>query len=88
MGPAPRGDLKSSAGDGGDYRFSRSGTRIETRDLSFDDWTIEQITPWILSLIEMFGPQRCMFGSHLPIAKLSFGFDHLYDAYQHIVRDF
>jgi hypothetical protein len=23
--------------------------------------------PWILALIEDFGPKRCMFGSHLPI---------------------
>ena len=29
-----------------------------------------------------------MFGSHLPISKLSFGFDRLYDAYQQIVAEF
>lgn len=52
------------------------------------NWTTEQIAPWILSLIDAFGPDRIMFGSHLPIAKLSFGFDRLYGAYQHIVRDF
>jgi predicted TIM-barrel fold metal-dependent hydrolase len=29
-----------------------------------------------------------MFGSHLPINKLSFGFKTLYSAYQQIVADF
>lgn len=52
------------------------------------NWTIDQVTPWILSSIEMFGTERCMFGSHMPIAKLSRSFDELYDAYIKIVSDF
>jgi len=51
-------------------------------------WHREQIAPWVLSLIEMFGPARCMFGSHMPIAGLSSGFERLYDAYQEIVAGF
>lgn len=51
-------------------------------------WTLEQVSPWVLSLIETFGPNRCMFGSHLPIANLSFGFERLYDAYQQMVAGF
>jgi len=52
------------------------------------NWTLEQVSPWVLSLIEIFGPHRCMFGSHLPIAALSRGFEPLYDAYRQIVFDF
>lgn len=52
------------------------------------DWTVEQVAPWVLALVEMFGPDRCMFGSHLPIAGLSGGFEPLYDAYQEIVVGF
>jgi predicted TIM-barrel fold metal-dependent hydrolase len=52
------------------------------------DWTETKIAPWVLSLIEVFGPHRCMFGSHLPITKLSHGFKPLYDTYQHLVRNF
>jgi predicted TIM-barrel fold metal-dependent hydrolase len=52
------------------------------------NWTAEQVSPWLLSLIEMFGPARCMFGSHLPIARLSRGFVPLYDAYQQIIGGF
>jgi predicted TIM-barrel fold metal-dependent hydrolase len=51
-------------------------------------WHQVQIAPWILSVIEMFGPARCMFGSHMPIDGLSWGFERLYDAYQDIVARF
>jgi predicted TIM-barrel fold metal-dependent hydrolase len=51
-------------------------------------WRREQISPWVLALIDMFGPARCMFGSHMPIAGLSRGFEPLYDAYQEIVAGF
>jgi predicted TIM-barrel fold metal-dependent hydrolase len=49
------------------------------------DWNEEQIEPWIASVIEAFGPARCMFGSHLPITSLSHGFDRLFEAYERIV---
>lgn len=52
------------------------------------DWRQEQVAPWILSVIEIFGPSRCMFGSHLPIASLYVGFERLYDAYQEMVKGF
>ena len=51
-------------------------------------WTLEQVSPWIRSLIEMFGPNRCMFGSHMPIAALSVGFERTYTAYQELAADF
>jgi predicted TIM-barrel fold metal-dependent hydrolase len=50
------------------------------------NWTEEQVEPWITSIIEAFGPKRTMFGSHLPIDTLSYGFDRLYDAYERIVQ--
>jgi predicted TIM-barrel fold metal-dependent hydrolase len=52
------------------------------------DWSARQIEPWIMSVIEAFGPSRCMFGSHLPIDALSHGFDRLYDAYAQITSAF
>ncbi|CDZ77116.1 putative metal-dependent hydrolase of the TIM-barrel fold protein [Legionella massiliensis] len=50
-------------------------------------WSLEQITPWIKATIERFGASRCMFGSHLPISKLSKGVSALYEAYLAIVAD-
>jgi predicted TIM-barrel fold metal-dependent hydrolase len=52
------------------------------------NWREEQIEPWILSVVEAFGPARCMFGSHLPISTLSHGFDRLHGAYERIVGAF
>lgn len=52
------------------------------------DWTEAQIEPWLMSVIEAFGPTRSMFGSHLPIDALSHGFDRLYGAYENIVAAF
>jgi predicted TIM-barrel fold metal-dependent hydrolase len=36
----------------------------------------------------MFGPARCMFGSHMPIDGLSWGLERLYDTCQEIVAGF
>lgn len=52
------------------------------------DWTLEQVRPWILNAIDIFGTERCMFGSHMPIAKLSRGFTQLYSAYENIITGF
>ena len=51
------------------------------------DWTVERARPWIETLIDLFGPDRCMLGSHLPIARLSRGFEPLYDAYEELLAD-
>jgi predicted TIM-barrel fold metal-dependent hydrolase len=51
------------------------------------NWTLPQIEPWIKTTIDIFGPSRCMFGSHLPIANLSYGPVVLYNAYSAIVKD-
>lgn len=51
-------------------------------------WNEGQVKPWLMSMVEMFEPKRCMFGSHLPIDALSYGFDGLYDSYQRIVAEF
>jgi len=51
-------------------------------------WTTNQIRPWILDLIELFGPARCMYASHMPIARLGYSFQQLYGAYLDVVSDF
>lgn len=51
-------------------------------------WIMDQVRPWILDLVELFGPDRCMFGSHIPIARLACSFHQLYGAYRAVVSDF
>lgn len=52
------------------------------------DWTWPQVKPWIATLVELFGTRRCMFGSHLPIDALSYGFERLYRAYDDVLSGF
>jgi predicted TIM-barrel fold metal-dependent hydrolase len=51
-------------------------------------WTVPQVRPWILETIEIFGPSRCMFASHMPICTLACSIQQLYDAYFEIIADF
>jgi predicted TIM-barrel fold metal-dependent hydrolase len=44
------------------------------------DWTTDQIRPWLLAIAGLFGPDRCMLGSDLPIERLRSGFQPLYRA--------
>lgn len=50
-------------------------------------WTLEKIKPWVEEVIGIFGTNRCMFGSHMPIAKLSRSFSDLYCAYEAITTN-
>jgi predicted TIM-barrel fold metal-dependent hydrolase len=34
------------------------------------DWTPDIVSPWIRAAVEIFGEDRCLFGSNLPIEKL------------------
>jgi predicted TIM-barrel fold metal-dependent hydrolase len=51
-------------------------------------WTAKQVEPWVMTVVDAFGPARCMFGSHLPIDALSYGFDRLYDSYEDLMASF
>ena len=51
-------------------------------------WTPEAIGRWLLSGIELFGTDRCMFGSHMPITTLSRGFGPVIAAYRQILAGF
>jgi predicted TIM-barrel fold metal-dependent hydrolase len=52
------------------------------------DWTVDDVRPWILETIEAFGPDRCMFASHMPITRLAGGMRRLYQAYFDIIGAF
>jgi predicted TIM-barrel fold metal-dependent hydrolase len=44
-------------------------------------WTVHEAQPWISTLMDAVGVSRCMFGSHMPVAKLSMEFADLYERY-------
>ena len=52
------------------------------------NWDLEQIRPYVLDAIDIFGASRCMFASDMPTDKLFGSFDRHLDAYDAITRDF
>ena len=63
-------------------------TRIDAIGTIFGDWTLPELRLWLLDVTAVFGPQRCMLGSDLPIENLRSGFVPLYDAYDAIFSGF
>ena len=51
-------------------------------------WTAADLRPIVLTVIEVFGPQRVMFGSNFPVDKLYNSYEALWDAYVSITEAF
>jgi predicted TIM-barrel fold metal-dependent hydrolase len=51
-------------------------------------WTAKNNRVIVLDLIELFGPQRCMFASNFPVDALCGTFDAIYGGFDAITRDF
>ena len=49
------------------------------------NWTIESIRPWILGCVEVFGADRCMFGTNWPRGRLFGSYADLVAAYREII---
>ena len=50
-------------------------------------WTIEDLRPAVEACLELFGPERCMFGSNFPVDSLQSGYANLVSAIEEIVPD-
>ncbi len=59
-------------------------TRIDAIGTIFRDWETGTLRPWLHGVVEVFGPERCMLGSDLPIETLRSSFTDLYAAYDTI----
>lgn len=56
-------------------------TRIDAIGTIFGAWDTDTLRPWLQSVVEAFGADRCMLGSDLPIETLRSSFGDLYAAY-------
>ena len=45
------------------------------------DWTTDSLRPVVETVIEIFGPERCMFGSNFPVDKLHRDYHSLWQSY-------
>ena len=62
--------------------------KISGLGMTDHNWTIASIRDWVLAVIEVFGVQRCMFGSNWPVDSLYSSYRTMVDAYQEITAGF
>ena len=51
-------------------------------------WTVASIRPWVLSSIDIFGPDRIVFGTNWPVDRLFSSYPDVIDAYAAIIAGF
>jgi predicted TIM-barrel fold metal-dependent hydrolase len=49
-------------------------------------WTVESVRPFVLTAVEAFGVDRCMFASNFPVDKLFSSYDAIFGAFKEITR--
>ena len=52
------------------------------------DWTLDDLRPIVNAVIEVFSPERVMFGSNFPVDKLYRSYDAYWRAYFAILKDY
>ncbi|WP_283149105.1 amidohydrolase family protein [Silvimonas soli] len=50
-------------------------------------WTVESLRPYVLTVIEIFGAEHCMFASNFPVDKLYSSYPAIWQAFAQIVAD-
>lgn len=50
-------------------------------------WTVESIRPWVMACLEIFGVERCFFGSNWPVDRLYSSYDAVIAAYAEIIGE-
>ncbi len=62
--------------------------KISGLGLADHGWSVDSIQPWVLTAIEFFGIDRCMFGTNWPVDKLFSSYLRLVDSYRSLVSTF
>jgi predicted TIM-barrel fold metal-dependent hydrolase len=51
-------------------------------------WTVDTWRPWVMACIDLFGPERTIFGTNWPVDRLYSSYPDVVDAYAVLIRDF
>ena len=62
--------------------------KISALGMMKPDWTVSDITPFVLDTIEIIDIDRCMFASNFPVDSLFSDYAMLWNAYDEITNDF
>ena len=62
--------------------------KISGLGMADNNWTVDSIRRWVLTSIETFGVDRCIFGTNWPVDWLWSTYDNQIDAYTEIISGF
>jgi len=68
-------------------RVPQSVMKISAMALFAGGWTPERVAPVVREVIELFGPQRCMFGSNYPVDSGVATYEEIWSGYEQITSD-
>jgi L-fuconolactonase len=55
-------------------------------EANWDTWTIDDLRPYVDRALELFGPERLMFGSDHPVCLLAASYERVLDSFQEILK--
>ncbi|CAN5524274.1 amidohydrolase family protein [soil metagenome] len=55
---------------------------------SLDSWTTEQVRPFVHDALELFGPDRLIYGGDWPISELAGGYTRTWDSFVEVFAEF
>ena len=56
-------------------------------EANWADWSVEDLKPFVETVVEYFGPQRTMFGSDWPVCLLAASYDRVLEAFQWLLAE-
>ena len=56
-------------------------------EASWSSWQTEDLRPFVSVALELFGPERLIFGSDYPVCLLAASYDRVLDAFQEILKN-
>lgn len=73
----------------GGLGMARSGFGWETRPAPPSSAELaEMMRPYYLTVVELFGPDRCMFESNFPVDKISYSYGNVWNAFKRMTQKF
>jgi len=54
-------------------------------EADWENWTAEDLKPYVETALQVFGPERCMFGSDWPVCELAATYQEVYEALDKIL---
>lgn len=54
-------------------------------EADWDNWTVDDLKPYVDLALDSFTPDRCMFGSDWPVCELAATYQQTFDAFTHCI---